>query len=316
MMIFKTGLFLRLTLAVVVMLGLAACDKGGDSHAKSGQSIVRVNDTEITVHQVNAVLQTTKVETDKKLEASQKIVSGLIDQALLVEAAKDMKLDRNPNVMTAIEAAKKKILAQAYIQNKVANLSKPTDAEVQQYLKENPNVFENRKIYAMDELVFSVKAEHFKSLEALSDEAKTLDEVISWLKQHDVKFTRKKAIHTAERLPKKLLDKMSALSKGELIFVNSPDKIVVGQLIDTRKQPVTLEQSKPLIEMALTNQKRQKAAKRELERLKKQAKIEYLDTKYASQVAATEVEPTKDDASVKSDKEDINAQIEKGLSGL
>lgn len=316
MMTFKTGLFLRLAMAIVATLGLVACDKGGDSHAKSGQSIVRVNDTEITVHQVNAVLQTTKVESDKKLQTSQKIVSGLIDQALLVEAAKEMKLDRNPNVMTAIEAAKKKILAQAYIQNKVANLAQPTETEVQQYLKENPNVFENRKIYAMDELVFSVKPEQFKSLEALSDEAKTLDEVISWLDQHKVVFNRKKAIHTAERLPKKLLDKMSALSKGELIFINSPEKIVVGQLIDTRKQPVTLEQSKPLIEMALTNQKRQKAAKRELERLKKQAKIEFLDPKYDSQVATAVAEPVKDEVSAKSGEDDINAQIEKGLSGL
>ncbi len=316
MMTFKTGLFLRFAITLIAILGLAACDKDSDSHAKSGQSIVRVNDTEITVHQVNAVLQTTKVEADKKLQTSQTIVSGLIDQALLVEAAKDMKLDRNPNVMTAIEAAKKKILAQAYIQNKVANLAQPTDAEVQQYLKENPNVFENRKIYAMDELAFSVKPEQFKSLEALSDVAKSLDEVISWLNQNKVEFSRKKAIHTAERLPKKLLDKMSALSKGELIFVNSPDKVVVGQLIDTRKQPVTLEQSKPLIEMALINQKRQKAAKREMDRLKKQAKIEFLDPKYDSQVATVVTEPIKEEAGAKPGEDDINAQIEKGLSGL
>ncbi len=314
MMTFQTRGSYYFVLALLAVFGLAGCDKGESTHAKSGQSVVRVNDTEITVHQVNAILQTTKIDPNKKLQTSQKIVSGLIDQALLVEAAKDMKLDRNPNVMTAIEAAKKKILAQAYIQNKVANLSKPNDTEIQTYLKENPNVFENRKIYAMDELSFSIKPEDFSSLEALSDSATTLDEVIGWLKSHKVDYKRKKAIHTAERLPKKLLDKMSALSKGELIFVNSPDKVVVGQLIDTRKQPVTLEQSKHLIEMALTNQKRQKAAKQELVRLKKQAKIEFLDSKYDSQVAATDDKaPVKE---AKSGEEDINAQIEKGLSGL
>lgn len=314
MMIFQTRWSFYIVFALIAAFGLAGCNKGESKQAKSGQSIVRVNDTEITVHQVNAVLQTTKVDAEKKLQTSQKIVSGLIDQALLVEAARDMKLDRNPNVMTAIEAAKKKILAQAYIQNKVANLAKPTDAEIQTYLKENPNVFENRKIYAMDELAFTIKQQDFVSLEALSDQATTLTEVIDWLKEHHVEYTRKKAIHTAERLPKKLLDKMSALSKGELIFVNSPDKVVVGQLIDSRKQPVTLEQSKNLIEMALTNQKRQQAAKKELERLKKQAKIEFLDSKYDSQVAKTDVKaPVKE---AKPAEEDINAQIEKGLSGL
>lgn len=306
---------------LVFALVLVACGKEGETHGKSGQSIVKVNDTEITVHQVNAVLQTAKIDADKKDQASKKIVSGLIDQELLVQAAKDMKLDRNPNVMTAIEAAKKKLLAQAYIQNKVANLSKPTDAEVQTYLKDNPNVFENRKVYAMDEVAFKIQDEQFKSLEALSDSAQTLDEVIGWLSQHDIKFARKKSIHTAERLPKKLLDKMSALQKGELIFVNSPNKVVVGQLIDTRKQPVTLEQSKPLIEMALMNQKRKKAAKAELDRLKKQAEIVYLNKQYKDGAKTKEtVEVAESETQVVEEAEsgegNLNEQIEKGLSGL
>lgn len=309
--------FVKTSLSLLCLAMLAGCGNDEKTHSQSGQSIVRVNDTEITVHQVNDVLQRSKVDANKKNEASKKIVGSLIDQTLLVEAAKDMKLDRNPNVMTAIEAAKKKLLAQAYIQQKVSSLSKPTGAEIQQYHQDNPDVFANRKVYAMDEVAFKIDDALFSSLEALSENAKSISEVINWLETNSVKFKRSKAVHTAERLPKKLLEKMSKLTKGELIFVNSPEKVIVGQLIDTRKQPVSLAQSKQLIEMALMNKKRQEAAKAELERLRKQANIVYLDEQYKAGVPAAvaeKAEPAVDNK--EPDGDEISSQIEKGLSGL
>lgn len=314
-------IFFNWMLILPVLTLLSGC--GGEGKAPQiGQSIVSVNGAEITVHQVNSQLQSKKIDPKQKDQISKQLVKSLIDRELLVQAAKDEKLDRNPNVMSAIQESKMKILAQAYMQSKVAKVAKPTEAEIQAFRSKNANVFENRKLYAMEEVSFVVSNDLVKDLEILSNSAKTLEEVVAWLNAKSIKFTRAKAVHAAEKLPKKLLDKMSSMVKGELVFINGPGKIVVGKLLETKLQPISVKDAKPLIERALTNQKQQAAAAKELMRLKGLAEIVYLDPSYevknsvveAESSATTEVDPTENLADQAESK--IADHVEKGLSGL
>lgn len=105
---------------------LAACGEHGGG--KNGQSIVRVNDDEITVHQVNFQMQRMQVNEKNKDVIAKQVISGLVDRQLLVQEALKTEMDRNPLVMQALEESKMQILAKAYLENKVANVSKPTDA--------------------------------------------------------------------------------------------------------------------------------------------------------------------------------------------
>lgn len=302
---------------------LASCGSDKPGSKQSGQSIVRVNSEEITVHQINDSLQKSQVDPASKDQAAKKIVENLIERSLLVQAAMDQKLDRNPQVMTAIENSKQQILAQAYLQSKVSNVAEPTDAEILKYRDENKNVFANRKLYAMEQLSFPIDASLIKSLEKLSDEATSLDQVIAWLNDKGIQFSRDKKVLAAENLPKKLLDKMSAMQNNELIFVNGKNSVMVGRLLETKLQPISVEDSKPLIKQALVNVKKAEAAKAEMERLKQSANIVYLDERYnpatnsptkASEAVADEVKTEPKEPTSKEDK--IAEQVEKGLSGL
>jgi peptidyl-prolyl cis-trans isomerase C len=322
-----------------LMVTAVGCGKDGES-AKSGQSIVRINDDEITVHQVNSELQKANIKPEQMEAAEKQIVRSLIDRQILVQAALNEKLDRNPQVMSAIESNKMQILSQAYLEGKVAKMVKPTEAEILDYREKNPDVFENRKIYAMEEIAFVIDKSNIGELEQLSNTAKTLDEVIQWLDSHQIKFAKTKAVHAAEALPSQLLSKFSKMANGELIFINAPSRIVVGQLIETKSQPISLNDSKPLIERLLTNQKRKKAAEDELLRLRQAAKIVYLDKKYEGSLSATgtikpnaakpsetsnqEAKPSENSTASSDSKntttagegKKVDSHIEKGLSGL
>lgn len=315
---------IKLIIAISVFASLAACGDEKDKEGKVGQSIVRVNGEEITVHQVNSALQRTQIDPKQKDQAAKQIVKSLIDQEILVQAAMNDKLDRNPQVMTAIEESKQQILAKAYLQSKVANIAKPTDVEITTYHDEHPNVFSNRKLYAMDEITFVIKPGQIKALEDLSNTAKTTDEVIDWLNQNNIKFNTSKKVHAAESLPMKLLDKMSAMQVNELIFVNGPGQVVVGKLLETRLQPISLNDAKPLIERAIMNERQQLAAQAEIERLTKSAKIVYLDKNYDLSTAQSdtisaepkiEIDEKNSSKTEQSDKK-VEDHIEKGLSGL
>lgn len=318
---------------VLMIFGMmTACGKKSGEE-KAGQSLVRVNGEEITIHQLNNELQRANVQSDQQEQAGRQIVQKLVDRQVLVQEAFKTKLDRNPRVMQAIENAKMQILAQAYLEGKMASVAKPTEAEISDYHVKHPDIFANRRIYVMDEMVFAVEASKAPELEAFSNSAKTLDDVIQWLGAHQVKYARTQAAHAAETLPPELLAKLNQMAVGDIIFINSKGRTIAGRMVETKEVPISEADAKPLAERILTVQKRKQAADAEMTRLRSAAEIEYINKKFApdvdtksvqsatkpvtpakSAVMAAPAKPT-DDAKPAGESK-LERHIEKGLSGL
>ncbi len=318
---------------MLAILGLMTSCGKKNGEEKASQSIVRVNGDEITVHQLNDELQRANVRPDQQEEAGKQITQKLLDRQILVQEALKTKLDRNPRVMQAIENAKMQILAQAYLEDKVSSLAKPTEAEIADYRAKHADIFANRKIYVMDELVFAVDAGNAQELQSLSNTAKTLDDVTQWLGTHQIKFAHSQAAHAAETLPPELLAKLGKMAVGDMIFINSNGRTMAGRMIEIKEVPISEKDAKPLIERMLIGQKRKQTAEVEMARLRSAAKIEYIYKKFdpiagtneAPQAAkptepanqATTTEPAKPAEAAKPASDGkVESHIEKGLSGL
>ncbi len=325
-------------LAVLLTATLVAC--GNQSGGKNSQSIVRVNDDEITVHQVNFQMQRMQVNEKNKDAVAKQVISGLVDRQLLVQEALKAELDRNPQVMQALEESRMQLLAKAFLENKVANVAKPTDAEISEYRTKNPALFEHRKLYAIEELTFALDPSLNAELDRLSDAAKTLEEVTAWLDAKQIKYARNKAARAAESIPPGLVTKMSQLNNGDLLFVHGPNGYSVARLLETKSQPIGIAESKPIIQRLLLNEKQKSLAVAEMERLRKASQIVYLDKKFEGMqqvsgavkpsseggVPSVDVKPMDEqkkaeispvDAATKAaEDEKINASVEKGLSDL
>ncbi len=326
------GRVAKVALMLVILGLITSCGKK-NSEDKVSQSIIRVNDDEITVHQLNDELQRTHIQPGQQEEAGKQIAQRLLDRQILVQEALKTKLDRNPRVMQAIENAKMQILAQAYLEDKVSSLAKPTEAEIADYRTKNPDIFANRKIYVMDELAFTIEPDNAQELQSLSDSAKTLEIVTQWLGAHQIKYARTQAAHAAESLPPELLSKLTKMVVGNLIFINSNGHIVVGRISEIKELPISELDSIPLIERILSGQKRKQMAEAELARLRSIAKIEYINKKFAPMAGinaspqgvkpteqekqVTTTEPSKPaDAAKSTGNGKVESHIEKGLSGL
>lgn len=261
--------------ACAAMLLAAGC--GEKKEKGASQTAVKVNKEEITVHQINFVLQQQRgLRPEQADAASKQILERLIDQELAVQKATDQKLDRDPRVVQQIEAAKREIIARAYVDKIGETASKPTPDEVRKYYDEKPALFKERRIYNLQELAIEAKPEQVDVLRTKLAEAKNVNEFVDYLKANDFKFAGNQAVRAAEQLPLASLDNFARLQDGQAVLQPSPNGAQVIVLVNSRSQPVTLEQATPAIEQFLLNDRKRKLVEDDVKRLRGDSKIEYV----------------------------------------
>jgi len=270
--------------AATAALVLGGCgDKKKDKVAS--QTAVKVNKEEITVHQINFVLQQQRgLKPEQAEAASKQILERLIDQELAVQKADELKLDRDPRVMQQIEAAKREIVARAYVEKAGDAASKPTAAEVQKYYDEQPALFKDRRIYSLQEIAIEATPEQIPALKAKLEGAKNITEFIDYLKAGDFKYAGNQAVRAAEQLPLASLGTFSGMKDGQALLNASPTGAQVIVLAGSRSQPVSLEQATPAIEQFLLNERKRELIAKDMKALRDGAVIEYVG-KFAAEAA-------------------------------
>ena len=312
-------------LALAVMLAISGCgDKKETTEKSASQVAAKVNDTELTVHQVNFAMQNIpNLSKERAKEASLQIVRSLVDQEVLVQQALADKLDRDPKVVQAMDAARSQILAQAYMERKLGTPVVPTATEISAYYNQHPEFFSQRKIFRLQEIAIQAPKEKHEEIRAQLTAAKSLNEFGEWLKAQNYPVKASQGVKASEQLPPQLLPKLQTMPDGQAMVITTPDGLLVLVMAGSQPQPITEAQAKPAIERLLQNQKRQEAAKQELARLKTAAKIEYLGefveagkepaaAKQAAPVAKAPAEVGKASAPADASSDAIS----KGISGL
>lgn len=256
-------------------MALAGC---GDrvKESKPGQALASVNGEEITVLQLNEEIQRAGVPASRQQEASKQLLQALIDRQLLEHAAAQEKLDRDPKVLQAIERARSLIVAQAYMQKRLANVARPTPAEIEDYFNKHPEFFSQRKQVRMDQLVLAAK-DLTPEARAAADAARSLEEVAVWLDAHQLKYGRAQVTRSTSELNPALSKKLLDMPKGQLFSVREGERAMLLAVAEVRDAPVPLEVAAPQIEKYLMSSRSKEVAAAEVERLRQQAKIEYLN---------------------------------------
>lgn len=279
---------LMVLLPVVVAATLAAgCGDKSKSAGKASQAAVRVNGDEITVHQINQMLERQQgIKPEQADAASRQILEGLIDQQLAVAKAEEQKLDRDPQVVQLLDATRRNILARTYLEKAAAaGAGTPSADEVRKYYDTKPALFADRKVYALQE--FTVPASKDQTL-AVIEKLKAVHtpaEYAEVLKLNGMKFNTNQVTQAAEGLPLAILDKLSKVGNGESLFITGTDGFKAILVMATKPQPATFEQAKPAIEQFLTVERRREFAQKEIKNLRAAAKIEYIG-KFAEKPAS------------------------------
>ena len=261
----------------VLAMGLLLSGCGDKKPVDISAAAAKVNRDEVTVQQINLLLQQHRnLRPDQTEAASRVILERLIDQQLALQKADELKIDREPRVMQQIEAARREVIARAYVEKVGDAASKPTPEEIKKYYEQRPALFSQRRIYNIQEIAIEARPEQVAALRERLEVSKNIAEFVEFLKGGDFRFSGNQAVRAAEQLPPNSLDTISKMSDGQATLATGANGVQVIVLAGSRSQPVTEEQARPAIEQLILNERRRKLIDENVKALRAAAKIEYL----------------------------------------
>ncbi|AOY01884.1 EpsD family peptidyl-prolyl cis-trans isomerase [Jeongeupia sp. USM3] len=265
-------LYTNTAVLAAMVLGLAACKDDGEKKSPS-QVVARVGDAEITVHQLNYLLAQQANPGDAQVK--QKVLDGLVDQELLVQKAVELKLDRDPDVVQAVEATRRQILARAAVEREIGKPVEPTQAQIDTFYVAHPQLFAERKLY--DFTVFALAASALKpELEQALQSPRNAAETAAALQQAGIDAQPVEVQRAPEQLPLPLLPKIAAMKHGDIISLPDGDKVLLLQLKGSTPAPLqAAEVQAPIKQYLLAEQGGAREDSR-LKALRGATKVEYL----------------------------------------
>ena len=328
--------FIVISLLISTFL-IGGCGKKEKANSKESndQVVAKVNGKEITIHQLNFQLsQMGQMSQEQAKLVSKKVLANLVTQEMLKQKALESKLDQDPIVLQALAFSKDQLLAQAYLQKMIANAPKTSTNEIDLFYKQHPELFENRRIFRLQELVVNIGKDKFSETEATLKTIKDINQIATWLRDKNYPFTVNSNVKAAEELPMELLNRLQGLKDGEILFVPNNKTFNILQVTASQTQPISRSKATPIIEQYFFNQSKNNLAKKEMLALNEKAKIEFVgafsgmkkadllkpEEVVSEKTPQAESKPQTKSAEGNTDKKsklDVNpSSINKGLSGL
>lgn len=286
-------------LLLAAAAAIAGCGKSEYKTAAT-QVAAKVNGDEISVHQVNHLL--TRFDgaalADTPAAARREALEKLIEQQLAGQQAIDQKLDRTPGVMQALEAARRDVLARAYLEQVAGAQPAPTVDDARQFYHDHPELFAARRLYYLQEIALQGSTQLAGEITRWAAEGRSMPEIAGSLRARGVKVVANAGARSAEQIPFEALPRYHALRDGQTVVFDNPDGLLVVHLLASQPQPVAEEGALPRIQQFLANRRAADAVGREMRELRERARIERLG-EFAAEAPmpkAAAPRPTPDDS--------------------
>lgn len=267
----------RLALALIAFSCSALLAACGSKKEGSTQVAAEVNQGEISVHQINLVLQRqVDLQPDQAEAASRAALERLIQLELAVQRATETKVDRDPQVVQALDFARREVLARAYIDRLAEAAPRPSTQEIDKFYEDRPALFKNRRVYSVQEFGVDAPEQSISGLRAKLQSARTGSALLAELAASGLPYSAASVNRPAEHWPLPVLDQLAGIADGQAIFLPQPNGLRILLLNGSTPAPRSAEQARPAIEQYLLNQRKQQKVDAELTAMRSAATVKYL----------------------------------------
>lgn len=264
--------------ATALVLSLAACGEK-DAKLPEGQVVATIDGKDITIHEINAELAGVRAPEDTPRKFLEQVaLARVIERKMLAEEARKLKLANTPQYLLSKARAEETLLVQALqgdIQNKVP---RTTREAAQKYIEENPQVFGERRLFAIDQIQF-LRPANLEKLPLAS--AKTMGEVERILIDANIEYRRAPQQVDTLTINPKLTTEITRITNSPnpepFMFIDQPQGaagpvVFINNVTGSKLQPFVGERAITYAENILQQQNIQKKLASELEKWKESYK--------------------------------------------
>lgn len=262
----RVSILLALT---TLSLATAGCQKKAE-----GQVVAVVNGEEITLNELNNELGDLNLPPNVDKEKVRNLVlKRIVDRRLLVQAAKQAGLDRDPQFINQERRMREQLLVRMYGKKALDTIPVPSNTQIDQFISKHPAMFNDRVRYNLNQIAFKMPSDP-KSLAQLQPEH-SLDAVAQKLTQMGIKFQRGTATLDSATVPPDALKHLQALPPGEPFIVPNGDQVVVSSIVGDTPIQLKPDQSRPIAVQAMRSDELNKIGEQRLQESLAKAKISY-----------------------------------------
>jgi EpsD family peptidyl-prolyl cis-trans isomerase len=254
---------------------LAACEL--PNKADSSKVAVKVGQEAVTEAEIERAVASLGAASGDKAKLTATVVEALVTQKLLVQEARKAGVDKKPDVVLDVAAAQRQILAKAYAESLPGMKEEASAQMVEDFYKQNPNVFASRRIYRLQELQIEAGQDRLPAIQDQLGKSRTLNEFVEWLRSQGIKGAIMSGVKSSEQLPEPMRDKLAGMQVGGVVVVPAPNGMVVLSVAGIQAQAMSLEQATPAIRKILLEKKQKEVLEKEAKRLREAAKIDYAE---------------------------------------
>jgi peptidyl-prolyl cis-trans isomerase C len=251
---------LTLAVAITASLTLTGCGQikklmGGKP---SGQVVATVNGEEITQSELKAELRGF-ASADPKImkQAEQAALRQIIIRDLLVQKAKEAKLDKTSQYTFEVRRQQENLLAQLYEQKLASSTAAPTRDMAETFVASHPDMFAQRRVLVVEQVIAGpnkISPEKFKPI-------KTLDQVKQLLDSEKVAHQDNVTTIDTFSADPRLVDQLGKLPPGDVFVIPQRGSLTFNQIVQTRPGPVTGDIAVTAALNVLKNQKAQNSVR-------------------------------------------------------
>lgn len=263
------------TACVVFAAALAGC--GNDTgNAADSQVAVRVNKSDISVHQIQAVMQRQpRLLADQPEAAAARVLDILVEQELAAQAGREQGLDRDPAIVQALEVSRREVLARAYQDQVAAKASGPSSEEIDRYYDSRPEVFAQRRLYTLKEFIVEATPPQVTRVQELAKQARSADELNTLLTNNNLRNRTRQFVQAAEDVPLAVLTPLARLDTGQSLVVPHAVGARVFTVVHATPAPVDRRTAADAIAAYLTNENKRAMVTQAMKTLREGATISY-----------------------------------------
>lgn len=258
----------------VAMVSLAAGLVGACDDQPTGQVVAVVNGEEVTMQELNAEMGGATVpEGADGEQVRNRALNSLLNRRLLADIAREEEIASSPEFIIRRRQMEDALLVQMLSQKVARELAEPTAAEIDKFIADNPQMFANRSILALDQIRFETPARD-DYLQQLAS-TQSMAEVVAVLNRLGIRFQRANVQVDSATMPAGMFAQVMEVGGREPFVVPGPGVVSVSHMLSSEQAPIAGDQARTVATNALRQRSVASALEERLEAAKAEGGIDY-----------------------------------------